>query len=209
MAERNENSDFGRVVLPHLADAMTIATWLTGNRADAEDVVQEACLRALKAMSTYAGGSPRAWTLTIVRNCAFAWLRKNRSNDLVSFDHLAAEDLAIAESGGDLKTSFASTPEAELISRADAESLMAGIDSLPPEFREVLVLRDIQGLNYQEIAQVTSVPLGTVMSRLARARRRLINKIRSPSEASKLGPASASRNEKEQARAETGSARRR
>jgi DNA-directed RNA polymerase specialized sigma24 family protein len=87
--------------------------------------------------------------------------------------------------------------------------LRAGIDSLPPEFREVLVLRDIQGLNYQEIAQVTSVPLGTVMSRLARARRRLINKIRSPSEASKLGPASASRNEKEQARAETGSARRR
>ena len=65
MAERSENSDFGRVVLPHLADAMTIATWLTGNRADAEDVVQEACLRALKAMSTYAGGSPRAWTLTI------------------------------------------------------------------------------------------------------------------------------------------------
>jgi RNA polymerase sigma-70 factor, ECF subfamily len=86
MPERNANSDFGRIVLPHLADAMTIATWLTGNRADAEDVVQEACLRALKAMSTYAGGSPRAWTLTIVRNCAFAWLRKNRSN----FDRLAA-----------------------------------------------------------------------------------------------------------------------
>ena len=204
MAERNENSDFGRVVLPHLADAMTIATWLTGNRADAEDVVQEACLRALKAMSTYAGGSPRAWTLTIVRNCAFAWLRKNRSNDLVSFNHLDAEDLAIAESGGDLKTSFASTPEAELISRADAESLRAGIDSLPPEFREVLVLRDIQGLNYQEIAQVTSVPLGTVMSRLARARRRLVKEIRGPLEAIKARQESASGSERG-ARAQTGS----
>jgi RNA polymerase sigma factor (sigma-70 family) len=136
-------------------------------------------------------------------------LRKNRSRDLVSFDDLEGAELASAESGGDLKTSFASTPEAELISRADAEALTAGIDSLPPEFREVLVLRDIQGLNYQEIAQVTSVPLGTVMSRLARARRRLITLIRGPLGASKAGPSSATRNEKEQVKAETGSAGRR
>src|SRR3954452_2501768 len=123
-------------------------------------------------------GSARAWTLAIVRNCAFAWLRKNRRTDLIAFDDLDERDLAITESGGDLKSSLASTPEAELISRAGAASLKAAIDELPAEFREVLVLRDIQGLDYREIAQVISVPLGTVMSRLARARRRLIKALR-------------------------------
>jgi RNA polymerase sigma factor (sigma-70 family) len=173
------------VVLPHLADALTIA-WLTGNRADAEDIVQEACLRAFRAISTYAGGNARAWTLAIVRNCALAWLAKNRRTGVIAFDDLDERDLASTEvSAGDL--SPASTAETELIARADADALKTAIDNLPAHFREVLVLRDIQGLDYREIAQVTSVPLGTIMSRLARARRRLIKAIRSASEESEAG----------------------
>ena len=102
MAERSENSDFARVVLPHLADALTIATWLTGNRADAEDIVQEACLRAFRAISTYAGGNARAWTLAIVRNCALAWLAKNRRTGVIAFHDLDERDLASTEvSAGD------------------------------------------------------------------------------------------------------------
>jgi RNA polymerase sigma-70 factor, ECF subfamily len=177
MRAGNEKADFANIVLPHLPDALTIATWLAGNRSDAEDIVQEACLRAFRAISTYGGGSARAWTLTIVRNCAYAWLRTNRRAEFVSFNELDEEQRARAEFGGDLSSALASTPEAELISAADAESLKAAIEGLPPQFREVLVLRDIQGLDYREIAQVTSVPLGTVMSRLARARRRLLMSI--------------------------------
>jgi RNA polymerase sigma-70 factor (ECF subfamily) len=178
MAAGNEKADFANIVLPYLSDALTMATWLAGNRADAEDIVQEGCLRAFRAISTYGGGSARAWTLTIVRNCAYAWLRNNRRAEFVSFDDLDEGQRARAElSGGDLSTSLASTPEAELISAADAESLRTAIEGLPPQFREVLVLRDIQGLDYREIAQVISVPLGTVMSRLARARRRLLMMI--------------------------------
>jgi RNA polymerase sigma factor (sigma-70 family) len=177
MAAGNEKADFANVVLPYLPDALTMSTWLAGNRADAEDIVQEACLRAFGAISTYGGGSARAWTLTIVRNCAYAWLRNNRRAEFVSFDDLDEEQHARAELGSDLSTSLTSTPEAELISAADAESLKAAIEGLPAQFREVLVLRDIQGLDYREIAQVTSIPLGTVMSRLARARRRLLMMI--------------------------------
>jgi len=188
MPAGNEKADFANIVLPYLPDALTMATWLAGNRADAEDIVQEASLRAFRAISTYGGGSARAWTLAIVRNCAYAWLRNNRRAEFVSFDELDEEQRARAELGGDLSTSLASTPEAELISAADAESLKAAIEDLPAQFREVLVLRDIQGLDYREIAQVTSVPLGTVMSRLARARRRLLMMIDSQERGADAAP---------------------
>lgn len=164
---------FGSVVLPHLADAYALARWLTGDRADAEDVVQDACLRAFRAIDGFAGGNARAWVLAIVRNAAYDWLRKNRSPALVMVDDIAALEQAQpiqdrAEGAG------GETPEAALIAKTEAARLEAAIAGLTPLFRETLVLRDIQGLNYREIADVTGVPIGTVMSRLARARRNVI-----------------------------------
>jgi RNA polymerase sigma-70 factor (ECF subfamily) len=166
----NDNVRFKNVVLPHLDDAYTLARWITGNRADAEDVVQDACLRAFRAIRNFDGGSRRAWVLTIVRHTAYSWLRKNRPAALVAVENLEAVAEAQATPG-----SFASeTPEAALIAKADAARLEAAIAALPTPFRETLVLRDVQGLDYREIAEVTGVPIGTVMSRLARGRGRLI-----------------------------------
>ena len=178
MSNEEDRAKFASVVVPHLADALFVARWLTNDRADAEDVVQEACLRAFRAISSFAGGSARAWVLTIVRNTAYSWLAKNRNVAFVALDDLGVKERAQAEGGGELATSDATTPETELIERADAIRLEAAISALPMEFREALVLRDMQGLEYREIAEVTETPIGTVMSRLARARRRLIQEIR-------------------------------
>jgi RNA polymerase sigma-70 factor (ECF subfamily) len=170
----NDNVRFRNVVLPHLGDAYTLARWITGNRADAEDVVQDACLRAFRAIRNFDGGSRRAWVLTIVRHTAYSWLRKNRPTALVMVENLEAVEEALATPG----KLDGTTPEAVLIAKADAARLEAAIAALPTPFRETLVLRDVQGLDYREIAQVTGVPIGTVMSRLARGRGRLIADIR-------------------------------
>ena len=169
---------FERIVQPHLGDAYALARWITGNRADAEDVVQEACLRAFRAIGGYAGGNTRAWIRPIVRNTAYTWLARNRSAVVTTVDDLAAAESvhagrAVTTASGD----YGANPEAELIAKADAARLEAAITALPPQFRDTLVLRDIQGLDYREIAAVTEVPVGTVMSRLARARQRLIEAI--------------------------------
>src|ERR1700730_3793703 len=169
----DERARVATVVQPNLDDAFALARWLTGNRADAEDVVQEACLRAYRAIGTFAGGNARAWVLTIVRHTAYTWLRRNRSASLVMVDDLEAVERAHADPGDREK----STPETELIAKADAARLEAAIAELPAPFKETLVLRDVQGLDYREIAQITDVPIGTVMSRLARARRRLAARI--------------------------------
>ena len=174
MSSEEDRAKFESVVVPHLADALFVARWLTNDRADAEDVVQEACLRAFRSIETFAGGNARAWVLTIVRNAAYSWLAKNRNATLVAVDDLGIKERVQAESGGELAKSTAATPETELIEKADAVRLEAAISALPTEFREALVLRDMQGLEYREIAEVTGTPVGTVMSRLARARRRLI-----------------------------------
>jgi RNA polymerase sigma-70 factor (ECF subfamily) len=166
---------FRVVVMPHLADAYALARWLTGNRTDAEDVVQEACLRAFRGLAGFAGGNARAWLLTITRNAAYSWLSKNRSPALVTTDNLEEVERKELERGANSETG--ATPETELIARADAQRLQAAIAQLPVPFRETLVLRDVQGLDYRDIAQVTNVPIGTVMSRLARARQRLIASI--------------------------------
>jgi RNA polymerase sigma factor (sigma-70 family) len=169
---------FSEVVLPHLSDAMALAVWLTGNRADAEDIVQEACIRAFRAIARYGGGSARAWVLSIVRNTAYTWLKKHRGAPTVSIDDLAPDERARLERDAQMHDFQSPSPEEELIRRADAAQLTAAINLLPVEFRETLILRDVQGLDYREIAEVTSVPLGTVMSRLARARRRLIGLLK-------------------------------
>ena len=163
-------------MVPHLADAYALARWLTGDRADAEDVVQEACLRAFRGIGGFAGVNARAWLLTIVRHAAYTWLGKNRSAALLMVDDLEAVERQQA-SVGTASESAPETPEAALIAKTDAARLEAAIAELPVPFRETLVLRDVQGLDYREIAEVTKVPIGTVMSRLARARRRLIARI--------------------------------
>ena len=172
----DDQARFARVVLPHLADAYALARWLTGDRADAEDVVQEACLRAFRGIGGFAGVNARAWVLTIVRHAAYTWLGKNRSASLVMVDDLEAVEQKRSSAGAALEQA-PQTPEAELIAKADARRLEAAIAELPVPFRETLVLRDVQGLDYREISEVTKVPIGTVMSRLARARRRLIERI--------------------------------
>src|SRR5262245_33821716 len=171
----DERARFASVVLPHLADAYALARWLTGDRADAEDVVQEACLRAFRGINGFAGGNARAWLLTITRHAAYSFLAKHRSPALLVVDDLEAVERTEIARGTALEQT--PTPEAALIARTDAARLEAAIAALPVPFRETLVLRDLQGLDYREIAEVTKVPIGTVMSRLARGRARLIAAI--------------------------------
>jgi RNA polymerase sigma factor (sigma-70 family) len=155
---------FETVVLPHLDAAYTLARYLTRDDHDAQDVVQEACLRALRHFGGFRGAeteSARAWLLAIVRNTASSW-RRQAGVPATEFDE-AAHSEAIADQH----------PEAALLHRATKESLRQAIDRLPPEFREAIILRELQGLSYKEISEVAGVPVGTVMSRLSRARARL------------------------------------
>ena len=165
----DERTRFANVVVPYLRDAYALARWLARNDSDAEDIVQEACLRAYRGIAGFGNVNARGWVLSIVRNTAYTWLKKHRDPKLVSVEKI--EDIEQAGADWDLD---AASPEAALIERADAARLEAAIGALPEEFRETLVLRELQGLDYRTIAEVTGVPIGTVMSRLARARRRLI-----------------------------------
>ena len=177
MGDEGDNERFSRIVVPYLGEALTLARWLTGNRADAEDVVQEACLRAFRGVGGFGGGSARAWVLTIVRNTAHTWMKARSRAKLVAVDDLREDELRLVERGGDIDER-AATPEADMIAQADAARLEAAISGLPTDFREALVLRDLQGLGYREIAEVTGAPVGTVMSRLARARQYLIRSLK-------------------------------
>src|SRR6202521_1787732 len=169
----DDHARFTRLVLPYLGDAYSLARWITGNRADAEDVVQDACLRAFRAVGGFTDGSARPWVLTIVRNTAYTWLRKNRPSAVLVVEDLEAVETAQVKPADP----DAETPEPALIAKADAATLQAAIAALPTPYRETLVLRDVQGLSYREIAEVTGVPIGTVMSRLARARNQVIKTI--------------------------------
>jgi RNA polymerase sigma factor (sigma-70 family) len=165
-----ETARFAQVVLPHLDEAHALARLLTGNGTDAEDVVQDACLRAFRAILGFNHGNARSWMLTIVRHSAYNWLRKNRASTLVLVEDVDAAECAQAA----IARIGAKTPEAALIAKTDAARLEAAIATIPAPFRETVVLRELDGLDYREIARVTRVPIGTVMSRLARARRRLV-----------------------------------
>ena len=167
---------FGEVVLPHHADAKSLARWLTGNAADAEDVVQEACLKAHAGIGTYAGGNARAWLLAIVRNVSYTWLSRNRPRNLVTVGDLADLD-ELSGTRESLDAARADSPEAALIAKTDTAAMEAAIAGLPHSFREVLVLRDVNGLSYREIAAMLGVPIGTVMSRLSRARGLLMSQL--------------------------------
>jgi RNA polymerase sigma factor (sigma-70 family) len=158
---------FAEVVIPHLDDAYRLARWIVGNRHDAEDVVQDACLRAFRAIGDHSSGNARAWLLAIVRNAAFTRLAGERRR--------RGLDETAASSDPDALTPTApATPEAALIRKTEGARLEAAIAALPDPYRETLVLRDISDLAYRDIAAITGVPIGTVMSRLARARALLL-----------------------------------
>ena len=150
--------------MPHLVDAFRLARWIAGSRADAEDIVQEASMRAFKNIRGFSGGNPRAWVLTIVRNTSYSWLTKNRPKVLVLSEDL---DQRTRET---IEQEDPQTPETALIAKLDAQQVRKAMASLPVPFREVLVLREIHDLDYRTIAEVAALPIGTVMSRLARAR---------------------------------------
>jgi RNA polymerase sigma factor (sigma-70 family) len=166
----DDRARFTRLVLPHLGDAYSLARSITGRGADAEDVVQDACVRAFRAIGSVRDETARSWLLTIVRNTAYTWLRKNRPAAEFAVDDLEAVESAHAPPRGP----EGDMQEAALIAKVDATQLAAAIAALPAHHRETITLRDIQGLSYLEISEVTKVPIGTVMSRLARARRKLI-----------------------------------
>src|ERR1700730_991672 len=151
--DQDDQARFARLVLPHLGDAYSLARWITGSRADAEDVVQEACLRAFRAIGGVADGSARPWVLTIVRNTAYTWLRKNRPSAILVVEDLEAVENAQANSGDP----DGQTPETTLIAKADAACLQAAIAALPTAYRETLILRDVQRLSYRQSAPVGCV----------------------------------------------------
>jgi RNA polymerase sigma-70 factor (ECF subfamily) len=154
---------FEQSVLPHLGAAYNLARWLTRNEHDAEDVVQEAYMRAFKFFGGFRGGDSRAWLLTIVRNTCYTWMQQNRSRELTS---VLDEEMYAIEGPGP-------NPEAMLLQNTNNAELRQALDELPIEFREAIVLRELEEMSYKEIAGIMGVPLGTVMSRLARGRKRL------------------------------------
>ena len=159
--EQQERVRFEQLVLPHLDAAFNLARWVLRGRNDAEDVAQEALLRAYRFFRGFNGSDARAWLLQIVRNACYSWLEKNRPMDLsTEFD-----EQLYPQSGA--------TPESLAIAGDDKERLTRALEGLPPRFREVLVLRELEGCSYKEIASITSMPIGSVMSALSRARQRL------------------------------------
>ena len=169
MGEPDKLACFEQAVLPHLDSAYNLARWLIRNDQDAQDLVQEACLRALRSFEGFRGGDSRAWLLTIVRNSCYTWLQQNRLQELTTvFD----EEIHTSQE-------HSRSPEALLLEKADARLVRDALEELPPEFREAIVLRELEGMSYKEIADVAGVPVGTVMSRLARARERLQRQLTS------------------------------
>jgi RNA polymerase sigma-70 factor, ECF subfamily len=159
--EAHERVRFEQLVLPHLDAAYNLARWLLRSRSDAEDVAQEAMLRAYRFFRGHQGGDPRAWLLQIVRNSCYTWLEKNRPLELA------------AEFDEEAHFSTLPSPEALAVAGEEKERLGRALESLPARAREVLILRELEGCSYKEIAAITSIPIGTVMSTLARARERL------------------------------------
>ncbi|MDB6142006.1 MAG: polymerase sigma factor, sigma-70 family [Pseudomonas sp.] len=153
---------FDELLVPHMDAAYNLARWLTGNESAARDVVQESALKAFKFLHRFEGGNAKAWLLTIVRNESYTWLKASAGHRWISIgDDIAEDDSALADSR---------TPEITAIHTQDAALLQQALKALSPAFREVIILKELEDMPYKDIAKVTDVPLGTVMSRLARAR---------------------------------------
>jgi RNA polymerase sigma-70 factor (ECF subfamily) len=158
-----DHPSFEQAVLPHLDAAYNLARWLTRNEQDAQDVVQEAYLRAFQFFEGFRGGDARAWIMRIVRNSCYSWLRANRPlQDATEFD----ENLFPPDPS-------ALNPEEAVLQDDRGTLLREGLEKLPPNFREVIILRELEGMSYKEIADITGMPAGTVMSSLSRARSHL------------------------------------
>ena len=170
---KDERTVFDEVFLPHMAEAYRLARWLTGNSYDAEDVVQDAALRAFRGIKSFGAINARAWSLTIVRNTAYSWLMKNRPKAVVFTDDLSLSEQQALEHESPQGTRI-ETPEEIVLFKADAEDVQRALEQLPAQLREMIVLREINQLNYRDIAEITNIPIGTVMSRLSRARQLLI-----------------------------------
>jgi RNA polymerase sigma-70 factor (ECF subfamily) len=170
---KDERAAFDEVFLPHLPEAYRLAQWLAGNASDAEDIVQEAALRAFRGIKNFGAVNARAWSLTIVRNTAFSWLTKNKPRTVVFLNDLSAAEQQELEYEG-LHGARIETPEEIALFKADAEEVQKALAQLPVQFREVIVLREINQMNYRDIAEITNAPIGTVMSRLSRGRQLLI-----------------------------------
>ena len=170
---KDEREAFDEVFLPHMAEAYRLAQWLTGSASDAEDIVQDAALRAYRGIKNFGAVNARAWSLTIVRNTAYSWLMKNRPKTVVFTNDLSAAEQQELEHEGPQGTRV-ETPEEIALFKADAEAIQKALAQLQPQFREVIVLREINRMNYRDIAEIINVPIGTVMSRLSRAQQLLI-----------------------------------
>jgi RNA polymerase sigma-70 factor (ECF subfamily) len=159
----DQHARFEQLIVPHLDAAYNLARWLTRRDQDAEDLVQEAYLRAFQFFGGFHGTDGRAWLLAIVRNTCYTWMQRNRPHAAsTSFDeqtHGAVSEVL--------------DPQAIMLRTEDAQLVRQALEELPDEFREVIVLRELEGLPYKDIAQIVAIPIGTVMSRLARARGRL------------------------------------
>ena len=157
----SDHTRLEELVLPHLNAAYNLARWLTRDANDAEDVVQEACVRALKYVGSLNGGDARAWFLTIVRHAFYDWCKRNRPAEIARDDGTAI-DMAVDPAAVD--------PEHAFLRNAESKALANAVAALPLVYREVLILRELEELSYKEIASIADIPIGTVMSRLARAR---------------------------------------
>ena len=175
MSPTRTSTEFEQLFLPHLDAAYNLARLLMRNAHDAEDVVQESYLKALRAFPSFRGEASRQWLLTIVRNTSFTWLRQNRTR------------ADRAEYHEELHVSGGLTPEAEALGYESARAVERCVQQLPSDFREAIVLREMEELSYQEIAEITGVPRGTVMSRLSRARARLAECLKNSTCMSRLG----------------------
>jgi RNA polymerase sigma-70 factor (ECF subfamily) len=174
VSERGEVGTFERVALPHLGAAFNLARWLARNDRDAEDIVQEAFLRAHRFFAGYRGVNARAWVLAIVRNTYHSWREKNHTD----VNTVPIDDRVEAEIDAAHRDAMPDTPLTELLRRVTRDEIDSAIADLPIEYREVFILREMEDFSYKEIAEMAQIPIGTVMSRLSRARQRLKAQLR-------------------------------
>lgn len=169
MRHQDDQARFERLVLPHLDAAYNLARWLTRNDQDAQDVVQEAMLRALRYFGSMRGEQARPWLLQIVRHTCWTWLEQNRPAEVVPLDDHE-------EPWNEVPGPASQEPQAVAARNADREQINWALNSLPATYREVIVLRELEDLSYKDISRIADIPIGTVMSRLARGRE-LLRKV--------------------------------